>query len=434
MNDDEEVVVNDLNKIFKEESTDFKGYRCIENGKQDNFYIELKEEPDIQKNQNPIYKYSCIWSRNGKLFNVEIQVKSLIHMFWGELEHMLIYKNYNYLVDSNFYSEIMDSTYHLLKNVDNQLKVIQNHLNDNDKSKEIREVKEMIAKILHKNIQKHIEECLGCKIDLRELYDCLVSISYHDVAKTNKVFEKANHYIVKASQFKLTRDQLNLRSEILLERNNIGQAEGIKELSNLLDSLLKSNDIYWSLLYVTFSHLEMDSEDEYTSIIQSISDKIIKLFRMGYLGDITINTNASNYLNSAILSSIISALSYYKKIDFINKREQIVNIVSEFIQEYQESIEELTTDERNEDVLNYITCFLSSQIIIAVDGKISGEYLAPIVHNYMNKLVSWQPNINEKEKLEKFIQGEDLPSDIVLRILQGEILEEVSYAETSNRI
>lgn len=433
LNDDEELVVNDLNKLFKEDSSNFKGYKCIENGKESNLYIELKDKPDIQKNQNPIYKYACIWSRNGENFNVEIQVKSLIHMFWGELEHMLIYKNYNYLVDSNFYSEIMDSTYHLLKNVDNQLKVIQNHLHANDKSKEIKEVKEMIAKILHKNIQKKIEECLNCKIDLRELYDSLVSLLFHSAKETSQIFEKANLYLIRAAQFKLTEEQLQL-DNILIEGKIRGQADGIKELAKVLDGLMKDNDIYWRLLYVTYSYLDIQSENDYTEKIKSIANIMLEIFRGSYIEDITIDEDASDYLNSAIVSSIINSLNNSRKIDFINKKDNILSIISEFIQDYQESIEELTPEERNQDVLENIICFLSSKIILTIDGKISREYLKPIVDNYMNNKIRWQPNIIEKEKLEKFIKGENLPTNVILKILQGEKIEEASYEEASNRI
>ena len=39
---------------------------------------------------------------NGEKVNFELQVKSLIHVFWSEIEHEIIYKNNNYMLMDGF--------------------------------------------------------------------------------------------------------------------------------------------------------------------------------------------------------------------------------------------------------------------------------------------------------------------------------------------
>ncbi|MCM3239593.1 hypothetical protein M3589_17985 [Heyndrickxia oleronia] len=420
LNDDELLLDNDLKRIFSLDSEEFSGYKCMEVNGDSNLYIQFKDKPDIQKNNNPIYKYSCLWVREGKSYNLEIQIKSLIHMFWGELEHMLIYKNYNYLVDSQFYGKIMDSTYNLLRNVDNQLKVIQSHLQTSDTSRQIKEVKEMLAKILHKNLQEKIERCLDCKIDLRMLYDSIIHILFYDTVDTNAIFERANQYLSRAAQFSISDEQLDLTGNSLVSARVHGLGDGIKELCIFLDSVFKSNDIYWQLFYRVYSHLEAVSD--YSNVLISMANKIIESYRRSYIEDITIEEEALKYFNRAIILSLISSFKYYKKVDFIVNQDGIVKIISDFIQTYQETIEELASNERNDEILNYIGSLLSSQIIVSINNKIDPTYLKPITDNLMNEEIKWQPLIIEKEMLEGFVQGKNLSAEILLKILQGEKL------------
>lgn len=45
-----------------------------------------------KKNGFEIYRIDGVYEYNDQLFNFELQIKSLVNVFWGEIEHKIIYK------------------------------------------------------------------------------------------------------------------------------------------------------------------------------------------------------------------------------------------------------------------------------------------------------------------------------------------------------
>ncbi len=53
----------------------------------------------------------------------------MVNNFWGEIEHKIIYKNYNMILGDKFYKNILNSIKNNLCLIDNQLLTIFNHVN-----------------------------------------------------------------------------------------------------------------------------------------------------------------------------------------------------------------------------------------------------------------------------------------------------------------
>lgn len=79
---------------------------------------EVKEENNKQKNGHEIYKLS---GRYKKTYHFEIQIKSIVHNVWGEVEHKTIYKNpcYDGYVEKK--KELSEALHEVLFASDNQL-------------------------------------------------------------------------------------------------------------------------------------------------------------------------------------------------------------------------------------------------------------------------------------------------------------------------
>ena len=45
----------------------------------------------------------CLWVDSVPV-RIELQIKSLTNYFWGEIEHSLFYKNYDYTISNDFYA------------------------------------------------------------------------------------------------------------------------------------------------------------------------------------------------------------------------------------------------------------------------------------------------------------------------------------------
>lgn len=96
-----------------------KLYRFFENHAKelDGFTFNFKENKK-QKNNHIIYKFSGIYQET---YRFEIQIKSIVHNVWGEVDHKVIYKNpvYDSFIDKK--KEISDSLYNVLFASDSQL-------------------------------------------------------------------------------------------------------------------------------------------------------------------------------------------------------------------------------------------------------------------------------------------------------------------------
>ncbi|MTM40079.1 (p)ppGpp synthetase, partial [Turicibacter sanguinis] len=55
-------------------------------------------QPQKQKNGFKIYRIDGIITDTNTDLPFELQIKSLVNTFWGEIEHKIIYKNYSYLL------------------------------------------------------------------------------------------------------------------------------------------------------------------------------------------------------------------------------------------------------------------------------------------------------------------------------------------------
>ena len=71
----------------------------------------------------------CRWVEKGKKpVRVELQIKSLTNYFWGEIEHSLFYKNYDFTIGNSFYSGLMKNIHNELQNIDVEMASLENHM------------------------------------------------------------------------------------------------------------------------------------------------------------------------------------------------------------------------------------------------------------------------------------------------------------------
>lgn len=114
--DDEEVIYNKL----KEYS---------DSGKFQNIILNFDERTE-QKNGHKIYKVSGSYKEK---VSFELQIKSVVHNIWGEVEHKTIYKRSQYAVDLEQRQTITEEIFNILKASDQQLLSLFIHQYDEEK-------------------------------------------------------------------------------------------------------------------------------------------------------------------------------------------------------------------------------------------------------------------------------------------------------------
>ena len=110
------------------------------NEKKPNILLKLDDkQPQLQKNGFEIYRIDGKYIKGDITINFELQIQSLVNVFWGEVEHKVLYKNYKYLLTEDFFKDVMYSLRENLNMIDGQLMILYNHLRDMDESNEQRE-------------------------------------------------------------------------------------------------------------------------------------------------------------------------------------------------------------------------------------------------------------------------------------------------------
>lgn len=189
-------------KIFDEISKNF----TVE--LKDGFYrselnsnIELKlseKQPTVQKNGFEIYKIDGRYVVEGDYFvNFELQIKSLVNIFWGEIDHRVLYKNFNYMITEDFIRSIMFSIKANLSMIDNQLQSVYNHLknveNKNNYDSSKIHLKTIVSKMVHDLYSVKIKESTGFVVDFK---DCANIIVDYIFSKTNFIILCATRIIL----------------------------------------------------------------------------------------------------------------------------------------------------------------------------------------------------------------------------------------------
>ncbi len=171
--------------------------------------------PDTMKNGLPIYKMNGVF----KGFNFELQIKSKLDSAWGDLEHNLFYKDYEFyhLKDNN--KKIMSNIGYMLRNAEDLMLTIRNAKTEFYKdydlinfSKDVNErfasfTKEFIGstKVIEENIMKLYsiykyliieQEELLSEVDVIENYIDYVSSNEDKLITTYKSIKEKSFQLI----------------------------------------------------------------------------------------------------------------------------------------------------------------------------------------------------------------------------------------------
>ncbi len=172
--EDEKKIYKDILNLFKEYEKE--GY--YSSSLNSNIMLRLDDkQPQLQKNGFGIYKIGGIYKEGDVKINFELQIKSLVNVFWGEIDHRVLYKNFNYMLTEDFFKDIMFSIKDNLSMIDRQLMLVFDHLNgmdaSNSKTKK-EQLKSLLSKIIHDVYIVKIKQEFGFVIDFKKATDVIV--------------------------------------------------------------------------------------------------------------------------------------------------------------------------------------------------------------------------------------------------------------------
>ena len=123
--EEEGLLYDTLRSAFTQECAD--GLYCAPD--QPNIRLDMRSlQPQQQNNGYAIYRIDGLCGTIGQSVRFELQIKALVHVFWAEVEHEIIYKNNSYILMDAFMKQMLASAYDNLRSVDRQLYLIYNQI------------------------------------------------------------------------------------------------------------------------------------------------------------------------------------------------------------------------------------------------------------------------------------------------------------------
>ncbi|HDR7493057.1 TPA: hypothetical protein QCX40_003679 [Bacillus cereus] len=374
------------------------------------FIFSNSKQPEKQKNGNDIYRINMEYMEAGLApIKIELQIKSLSHMFWGEMEHMLFYKNYTYHLNSGFYIKMMSSINDVLKSIDSQLTNMYTYLsNESCTLRQMDDMKELIAKTLYDRIQPQVKTRIKSDVDLREVYNIIVQLLFFKCTTVSATFEESKSQFPTISSLDLVDSDFDF-DEIIDRRIQCNRK--FDTLLFKLNELVNSNDIFWEYFMAIYKKI---IRKDYQYTLENITTTLMDPITMQYQEKFDVKYESFNdLLDKAILRATMESFSDYGKMDFFlpdAHRNEISHIIEKFIDfQYDtlKEIEKLTnstieiTETNAETITSILKYIVKLELHYYLHRKINKNDLNELLE--LNKLdTNWDPSIDTNKLVEIF--------------------------------
>ena len=237
-------------------------YRSSKNKK-----IRLKlddPQPQTLANGFTMYKLDGEYDTGSFMYCFELQIKSFVNVFWGEIDHKLLYKNYNYIITEGFFREIMNSINDNLKMIDKQLMILYDHVKKQDASETISaesQLKKLLSKILHDVFTTKIHEELGIFINIKIITDIVVDFLFMKSSR-NKDLSYGENFINLINKVNsVSGNEMDFEEYIVFQKNPRSYDSFSRGLIEVLASVL-NRDLDWNVLFKIIKRMTQETYSE----------------------------------------------------------------------------------------------------------------------------------------------------------------------------
>ncbi|MDO5041592.1 MAG: (p)ppGpp synthetase [Peptoniphilus sp.] len=244
---DEEKLFNLIKNTFNIEVG--KGY--YKNALDSPISMKLSDkQPQIQMNGFEIYKIDCKYQYGKNSFNFELQIKSMVNVFWGEIDHKIIYKNYNYMIDETFFKDIMSTIKDSLYMIDRQLLILFDHVANLDAGTTVsanEQINHLLSKIIHDVYSQKIKNELGFIFNFKNATDIIVEFLQLSAAKERELSYGENFVKLINRINEVQNSDMSLQDNIVFD-NSISSGDYFTQ--SVLDVIkrISSKDFTWNMI------------------------------------------------------------------------------------------------------------------------------------------------------------------------------------------
>ncbi|MGM0397075.1 MAG: GTP pyrophosphokinase [Bacillota bacterium] len=314
--EDEEKIYEDIVKLFSIRE-DGGYYSNPLNGSISLFLDE--KQPQIQKNGFEIYKIDGKYSKDGVTVNFELQIKSMVNVFWGDIDHRVLYKNFNYMLTEDFFRDIMSSIKDNLTMIDRQLMLIYNHLSSMDASTapaKRSQMKSLLSKIIHDIYIVKVRHEVGFVLDFKKSSDVIVNFVFMKVEDGNGSYSE-NFLRVMNRLNDIGKSDIDFNNYIEFDREITYNDHFSRKFGNRILEVI-NKDFRWNLFFKIVYEIEEGSNaDDYEEFIYYLRYRYTDIVQRATEG-MKLEESEKNDIQDCLLMYIYESFYPEASIDFIN--------------------------------------------------------------------------------------------------------------------
>lgn len=352
-----------------------------------NIRLDLRgKQPQKQKNGFKIYRIDGKYEVDNISVNFELQIKSLVNIFWGEIEHKIIYKNYNYMLGDTFLKDMMGSIKKNLSMIDNQLLIIYNQVNNqNTMNPDIRkdQAEKLLSKIIYDIFSTRMKKSIGFIVDFKKPCDTIMRYIF----RTNNV-DCVEEYISTITKTisrlnEISKNEIEFDKEIKFEKSIEFKDYFSKSIGELLMESINA-EFQWNLFFrILFTIEEGSNCEDLENFVSFLKNRFCCNLAFSKLPS-SFTLKEALDVKECFIKIIADSFNKLDSIDFIydDNLNKINESIEKVIDLINEDIEDFTQWEERKDVY---TKMLSLKILSIFNEKLNIKDIEEFIDNLNRK-------------------------------------------------
>ena len=263
---DERAIYKMLKKHFNVRNED--GYYY--NEMNPNVKLSLDgRQPQKQKNGFKIFRIDGLVTDTDTDLPFELQIKSLVNSFWGEIEHKIIYKNYNFLLVDDLLIEMMHSIKNNLALLDKQLLTIYRNVEQRqtDEDYQRKNLEEVMAKMCNDVFAKQLKEQIGMNVNIKKACQTIMKYTFSPTGTLE--ITNISDSLIKALEriSEVSNERVEFNVPIVFSREPIYSTTFTQIIGPYFRDVM-NKEFHWNLFFKILFEIEpQDSVDDFEKFL-----------------------------------------------------------------------------------------------------------------------------------------------------------------------
>lgn len=261
-------------------------------------------------------------------------------MFWSEIEHQIIYKNSNYVIEDQFLKDIMNSIKNNLTMIDNQLLTVLRHVESKKVKTNVsnkRNLQEIVSKLIYDMFSSKMKESIDMTINFKDSCETIVEYVFFK----NNISNEADYTDILINALNrlnlISDEQLDFNSHLIFERSVVYDHPFKKILGEYFEQVMNS-EFNWNLFFrILFSLEPLDNAGDFEKFLSYLKVSYTESKYINKQKDILISRFDNDFLiiEDAVKEQIAKTLVSIDKINIVYDYViEEVNAAVEYIYKY----------------------------------------------------------------------------------------------------